>query len=95
MAKKLTNNIDKVSKNIFVLAEEKAETPYQWDNMPEFVQEDEEPYACIEVELRTKEDLAAFAKLIEQESINEKTKATWFPARDRFRNSALRYFGSK
>lgn len=95
MAKKLTNNVDRVSKNVFVLAEESNETPYQWDNMPEFVQEDENPYACIEVEFRSMEDLHMFAKLVEQESMNEKTKATWFPARDRFRNSSLRYFGNK
>jgi hypothetical protein len=94
MAKKLTNNVDKISKNLFVRAEGLEETPYQWDSMPEFVQEDEEPYACIEVECRTKEDYDTLAKLLEQENINEKTKATWFPARDRFRNSSLRYFGS-
>ena len=95
MAKKLTNNIDKVSKNVFILAEDSNITPYQWDNMPEFVQNDEEPYACIEVEIRSPEDLPVLAKLLEQDSMNEKTKATWFPARDRFRNSNLRYFGSR
>jgi two-component SAPR family response regulator len=95
MSKKLTNNIDKISKNIFVLAEEEEKTPYQWDGMPEFVQEDMNPYATIEVEFRTEKDIDTFRKLMEQPSINEKTKAIWFPARDRFRNSSYRYFGTK
>jgi hypothetical protein len=93
MAKKLTNNIDKISKNLFVLVEEESVTPYQWDDMPEFVQNDLQPYATIDVEFRSKEDIEEFKKLMEQESINEKTKAIWFPARDRFRNSSYRYFG--
>jgi hypothetical protein len=94
MAKKITNNIDKISKNIFILSEGDDVTPYQWDHMPEFVQPDEEPYACIDVEFRTEEDFKEFNKLIEQENLNEKSKATWYPARDRFRNSSLRYFGT-
>ena len=66
MAKKLTNNIDKISKNLFVLAEEESVTPYQWDDMPEFVQNDLQPYATIDVEFRSKEDIEEFKKLMEQ-----------------------------
>jgi len=54
-----------------------------------------DPYATIDVEFRSREDMEAFTKLMEQPSINEKTKAIWFPARDRFRNSSYRWFGTK
>ena len=95
MAKKLTSNVDKISKNLFILSEDEPVTPYHWDDMPEFVQPDMVPYATIDVEFRSREDMEAFTKLMEQPSINEKTKAIWFPARDRFRNSSYRWFGTK
>lgn len=94
MAKKITNNIDKVSKNVFVLAEGLEETPYLWDNMPEFISVDVEPYATIDVYVRSKEDMDKLGKLMEQE-FTEKTKFTWYPTRDRWRNSDLRCFGKK
>lgn len=88
-----TSNKDNVSSNIFILSgDAEAVTPYGWDDMPEFVQEDEHPYAEIRVNIRTKEDLIQFAKIMEQDFINEKTKASWFPARDRRRNSLFRWF---
>jgi len=50
----------------------------EWKNMPEFVQEKQEPYSKLIVRFKTKEDLEEFAKLIEQE-INSKTQSIWFP----------------
>lgn len=96
MGKKIVNNIDKVSKNIFLLAEDKISevTPYYWDNMPEFIQNDFHPYACIEVEIKTKEDFEEFIRIINDSSITEKTKAIWFPKKNRFENSSYRYFGT-
>ncbi len=35
-----------------------------WDGMPEFVQEDQRPFDSINVQFRTKEDRAAFLKLL-------------------------------
>jgi hypothetical protein len=84
------NNIDKVSNNLFILAgEEDVKTPYDWDDMPEFVQDDNEAYAVIKVRIRNEEDLRAFAKLIDQPNVTSKTRGVWYPALDRNANSLL------
>lgn len=84
-------NVDNVSKNIFILSgQEDEKTPYDWDDMPEFVQEENEAYAKITVRIRTEEDLQEFMKLMDQ-NITPKTKSIWYPALDRFRNSLLRW----
>lgn len=85
-------NVDTASNNLFILSgEEDHRTPYDWDGMPEFVQEESEAYAKITVRIRNEEDLRAFAKLMEQPSISTKTKAVWYPVLDRNRNSLLRW----
>lgn len=84
-------NVDNVSKNIFILSgQEDEKTPYDWDDMPEFVQEENEAYAKITVRIRNEEDLQEFIKLMDQ-NITPKTKSIWYPALDRFRNSLLRW----
>lgn len=50
----------------------------EWVDMPEFVQEKQEPYAKIIFRFETKEDLEAFSKLIGQK-LTEKTKSAWHP----------------
>jgi hypothetical protein len=50
----------------------------EWQNMPEFVQEKQEPYAQIIIRFESKEDLEDFAKLIGQK-LNQKTKSIWHP----------------
>lgn len=50
----------------------------EWVDMPEFVQEKQEPYAKIIFRFETKEDLEAFSKLIGQK-LTEKTKSAWYP----------------
>lgn len=85
-------NVDNVSNNLFILSgDEDEQTPYDWDNMPEFVQEENEAYAKITVRIRNEEDLAKFREIMEQPSITTKTKAVWYPALDRNRNSLLRW----
>ena len=50
----------------------------EWKDMPEFVQEKQEPFAKIIIRFETKENLEEFAKLINQK-LTKKTKSIWFP----------------
>jgi len=90
-----TNNVDNVSQNIFyILDEDETPTPYEWDDMPEFVQEDLNEYDEVTIRFRNKEDLEEFAKLIGQPNIvpkKKRKKSTWYPAVDRKANS-LRFW---
>lgn len=82
----------KMSNNLFVLTEqEEYQTPYEWDDMPEFVQEDNDAYATISVRFRCEEDLRKFANLVEQVSITEKTKSIWYPILERNAASLSRW----
>lgn len=49
-----------------------------WQNMPEFVQEKQEPYAKIIVRFDSEEALQEFAQLINQK-LTKKTKSIWHP----------------
>jgi hypothetical protein len=60
------------------LFEDQTLVDSEWINMPEFVQEKQEPYAKIIVRFETKEDLDKFANLINQK-LTKKTKSIWFP----------------
>ena len=87
------NNVDKVSQNLFlILDDEDNTTPYDWDDMPEFVQEDKEAFEEVTVRFRCKEDLEGFAKLVDQLNIvppKKRKKSIWYPAIDRNANSLL------
>lgn len=50
----------------------------EWEGMPEFVQEKQEPFAKIIVRFRTKQDLDEFSKLIGQ-PLTSNTKSIWHP----------------
>lgn len=50
----------------------------EWDNMPEFVQEELGVFHTIKVHFKTLDDLSAFAKLIEQ-NISEQTTFIYYP----------------
>jgi len=69
-----------MSDNNTLFAPEELETDWQkeWQNMPEFYQLKQEPYANINIRFRNKEDLEEFAKLIDQ-NLNNKTKSIWYP----------------
>jgi hypothetical protein len=89
--RKKANNIDKSTNNIFaLLGDEEQKTPYDWDDMPAYKQEEFEAYHTLNVRFRNEEDVIAFAKLLEQ-SVSNKTKAIWYPALDQTRNSLLRW----
>jgi len=50
----------------------------EWQDMPEFVQLKQEPYAQVIVRFHSQEDLDGFAKLIGQK-LTRKTKSIWHP----------------
>jgi hypothetical protein len=61
-----------------------------WQGMPEFNQENKKPIQSIWIHFQTREDVDAFAKLINQ-SINPKTHYLWFPYREWERTIDRRY----
>lgn len=49
-----------------------------WQNMPEFVQEDQTSYKSVIVHFENKQNVKDFAKLVSQK-ITLKTKSIWYP----------------
>jgi hypothetical protein len=62
----------------------------EWQDMPEFIQEKQEPYAKMVIRFATKEDLDEFSKLIDQR-LTKKTKSIWHPKLERGINSQKLY----
>ena len=62
----------------------------EWKDMPEFVQDKQEPFAKIIVRFNSQEDLDEFSNLIGQK-LTPKTKSIWHPQLVRGINSAKRY----
>jgi hypothetical protein len=54
----------------------------EWQSMPEFIQEDLEPFQSILVHFETEEDRIEFSKLVNQK-ITSKTRFIWFPKVER------------
>ena len=78
--------------NLFVLTgQEEEQTPYEWDGMPEYIQDEKEAYHVMKVRFRNDEDIAAFAKLVGQPHINIKTKAIWHPQLDKEKTSLMQW----
>jgi len=50
----------------------------EWQDMPEFFQEDLTPYRVLNVRFRNEEDVQKFAELMGQK-ITPKLKTIWFP----------------
>lgn len=50
----------------------------EWQDMPEFEQENLESYKQVKIHFRNKEDIDKFSELIGQE-ISPKQKSIWFP----------------
>ena len=50
----------------------------EWQDMPEFIQENFMPFKSIYVHFENRQDMKAFAKLINQK-IGFKTKSIWYP----------------
>tara|TARA_R110000824_G_scaffold230531_1_gene418190 strand:- start:1145 stop:1378 length:234 start_codon:yes stop_codon:yes gene_type:complete len=62
----------------------------EWREMPEFIQEKQQPYAKIVVRFADDKDLQEFAGLIGQR-LNAKTKSIWHPKLVRGINSKKKY----
>ena len=60
----------------------KMEKELEWQNMPEFLQDDKEPIQTIVVSFEKREDVEEFSKLIGQK-LTYKTKSIWFPKRQK------------
>jgi hypothetical protein len=63
-----------------VVVDSKSAAQSEWQQMPEFVQEKQEPFAQIIFRFETEDDLDAFAELIGQK-LTGKTKSAWHPHR--------------
>lgn len=66
----------------------------EWQDMPEFIQEDASPHQQIIISFRTEEDVQDFSKLIDQPLTN-RTKSAWYPTYDRERPSNFLYVNEK
>ena len=58
----------------------------EWEGMPEFIQEKQEPYAKIIIRCETEEDMLALAKLLGQK-LTKKTKSAWYPFKSHWGNN--------
>ena len=62
----------------------------EWEDMPEFIQEDTDAFRQIIISFKDKESVDKFAKLVEQK-IGPKTKSIWFPPDDREKPSLFKF----
>jgi hypothetical protein len=103
--KKPVNNVNTVKNNLFILnGQEEYKTPYGWDGMPDYVQEDDprmkdnliEVYIGTKEDMEklanigTKEDMEKLAKMLDQ-TITDETKCLWHPFFSRDRNVNIRW----
>lgn len=70
--------------------EEENDPRKEWEHMPEFVQEKDEPYQKIIVRFACQEDVEEFAKLIGQK-ITPKTTSIWHPKLEHGKHAGLRW----
>jgi len=62
----------------------------EWENMPEFVQENAEAYRTIKVHFEADRDVDLFSKLIGQK-LTDKTKSIWYPPQEKNDTESKRY----
>ena len=62
----------------------------EWENMPEFIQEDAQAYRTIKVHFNTDRDVEVFSKLIGQK-LTDKTKSIWHPQQEKNDTETKRY----
>ena len=62
----------------------------EWENMPEFTQEDAQAYRTIKVHFNTDRDVEVFSKLIGQK-LTDKTKSIWHPQQEKNDTETKRY----
>lgn len=64
--------------NLFENSQNLEKWEHEWQGMPEFVQEDLQPFQSIIVHFEKREDMDEFSKLVEQK-LTYKTKSIWYP----------------
>jgi hypothetical protein len=64
--------------NLFESLEDFEKYKDEWQGMPEFVQEDLQPFQSIIVHFEKREDLDEFSKLVDQK-LTYKTRSIWYP----------------
>ncbi len=62
----------------------------EWQDMPEFIQEDLEPVKTLFVHFEDLKDLKEFSKAVDQK-VSEATKSIWFPKADYIKPSNYVY----
>lgn len=62
----------------------------EWTGMPEFVQENKEPFQKIVVNFENAADVQKFASLVGYK-LTDKSRSIWFPHRDRKNRKAFVY----
>jgi len=62
----------------------------EWQGMPEFVQDNLRPWKTLNVHFLSREDMLAFAVLVQQKMTNE-TRAMWYPESVRKKHIHLAY----
>jgi ParB-like chromosome segregation protein Spo0J len=62
----------------------------EWENMPEFIQEDAQAYRTIKVHFNADRDVEVFSKLIGQK-LTDKTKSIWHPQQEKNDTETKRY----
>ena len=63
-----------------VVVDSKSTAQSEWQQMPEFVQEKQEPFAQIIFRFENEQDLQEFAEMVGQK-LTRKTKSAWHPFR--------------
>jgi len=79
-----------MSDDLFDFDKLTPEVENEWVDMPEFVQDKDEPFAKIIVRFENEDDLNEFSRLIGQK-LTPKTKSIWHPKLDRHKNSGKRW----
>ncbi len=69
---------DKTQMPLFESLDDQTKWREEWKGMPEFSHEDAQAFQKIIVNFKTREDVMAFAKLIEQK-LTYKTASIWYP----------------
>ena len=79
--------------SLFDKEEIPAEWEKEWQNMPEYIQENNDPFQSVIVHFRNESDRKEFESLIGQK-MTYKTKSIWFPEYDKEKPSNFLYVGT-
>jgi hypothetical protein len=84
--------------DLFILSgQEEERTPYDWDYMPEYEQEEQRAYAEIHIEFKDQESMDEFVTLLGQPELakpSKRKRSIWYPKYIRGEKAALRWVSS-